>query len=518
MAPMSPEERAQASVVEVRPKIGMEVHVELATRTKMFSRVPSPAAAGSAALEEREPNTLIDPVTLGLPGALPVPNANAIDLSIRVGLALGCAIATRSRWDRKSYFYPDLPKGYQTTQLERPVCGSGHVTVPETPDTEPLEVRITRAHLEEDAGKLSHELPGGARADFSVADYNRAGTPLLEIVTEPDFTSGEQCVAFARWLRDVCRAVGATEGVMQRGHMRFEPNINATLVLDTGAEVVTPIVEVKNLNSFRAVGAAIEYELGAQAQRWVETGEVMGPGAKSTRGWDDDRSRTFLQRSKEDAHDYRYFPCPDLLPIDIDPAHVERLRAEQPELPADRAARYRKALGLGWKEAAALVDEPATSAFADTCIRAAGDDANAQTTAANLVLQTGFRLANEHAVPVESLGVTPEQVGVIAMMRAGGDISAQGADQLFEALRDSDETPQGAAERLGLLTVSDDGALGAWVDEALGDPANAQSVEDVRGGKMPATGRLIGAVMQKSGGQADAKKVRAMILERLGVG
>ncbi|MEM1422455.1 MAG: Asp-tRNA(Asn)/Glu-tRNA(Gln) amidotransferase subunit GatB [Planctomycetota bacterium] len=513
---MTPDERRSAEIVRATPKIGMEVHVELATRTKMFSAVPSPAALGSAGGGEAEPNTLIDPVTLALPGALPVPNARAVELSVRVGLALECEIATRTVWDRKSYFYPDLPKGYQTSQLDRPVCGAGLVTVPATRETEAFDVRITRAHLEEDAGKLSHELPGGVKADFSVADYNRAGTPLLEIVTEPDFVSAEQCVAFSRWLRDVCRALRATEGVMQRGHIRFEPNINATLELSTGERVVTPIVEVKNLNSFRAVAGAIAYELERQPERWREDGAVMGAGAKSTRGWDDERGRTFLQRSKEDAHDYRYFPCPDLMPVDLDPAWVDRVRREQPELPADRAARYRDALGLGWKEAQALVDDPDASDFADACIAHAGDDARARTAAANLVLQTGFRIANESGVPVGSLGVDPERVGVIARMRADGTISAQGADTLFDALRESDESPGDAAERLGLVTVSDDGALGAWVDAVLEDPANARSVADVRAGKLAAVGRLIGGVMQQSGGQADAKRVRELILEKLG--
>ena len=512
---MTESERRGVEIVRVVPKIGMEVHVELATRAKMFSAVPSPASLGSAGSEEHAPNTLIDPVTLALPGALPTPNRRAVELSVRVGLALGCTIATRTVWDRKSYFYPDLPKGFQTSQLESPVCGPGLVTVPATQDTEPFNVRITRAHLEEDAGKLSHELPGGQRADFSIADYNRAGTPLLEIVTAPDFTSAEQCVAFSKWLRDVCRALRATEGVMQRGHMRFEPNINATLELSSGERVVTPIVEVKNLNSFRAVAGAISYELKTQPERWREDGEVMGPGAKSTRGWDDDRGRTFLQRTKEDAHDYRYFPCPDLMPVDLDPAWVDGLRASMPELPADRAARYRERLNLGWKEAQALVDEPASSDFADACIASAGDDAKAQLGAANLVLQTGFRLAKEHGTPVDALGVDPARVGVIARMRAAGDLSAQGADALFDALRTSEETPEAAAERLGLVTVSDDGALGAWVHEVLGDPANAKSVEDVCAGKMAAVGRLIGGVMQKSGGQADAKRVRELILEAL---
>ncbi len=508
------------TIARVTPVIGMEIHVELATRTKMFSRVASPAAmpTGHDAPAEPEPNSLIDPVTLGLPGALPVPNAAAIDLSIRVGLALNCSIARTTKWDRKSYFYPDLPKGYQTSQYDLPLCYDGSVDVPRTNDDDEGEsafrVGIIRAHLEEDAGKLMHELPGGRPAPFSIVDLNRAGTPLLEIVTAPDLRSADEAVALAQWLRDVCRALGATRGVMQQGHMRFEPNINTILELEDGSTVTTPIVEVKNLNSFRAVRGAIDYELREQPRRWQQERREMGPGAKSTRGWDDDRQVTTPQREKEDAHDYRYFPCPDLLPVAIDEAHVERLRAQQPELPHYRSRRYRDELGLGPKEAAALVAEPATSDFAHEAISVAGPD-HART-AANLILQTCFKLANERGVAPERLGVTPQQLAGVARLRDEGQVSAQAADQLVSALRDVDEDPAVAAERLGLVTVSDTGQLGAWVDEVLADPENAQSVEDLKAGKQAAIGRLIGGVMQKSGGQADAKAVRAMILEKLG--
>ncbi|MEX2219975.1 MAG: Asp-tRNA(Asn)/Glu-tRNA(Gln) amidotransferase subunit GatB, partial [Phycisphaerales bacterium] len=330
-----------APIQSVRLIVGMEVHVELATRSKMFSRAPSPAHPASDAAP---PNTLVDPVVAGLPGALPVANRAAVEMAMMVGLALGCQIATRTKWDRKSYFYPDLPKGYQISQYDLPLCGRGEVELPATDSVAQASrlpttrrIRITRAHLEEDAGKLLHELPaaGGQSQpiDFSIADYNRAGTPLLEIVTEPDFDSADQAVAFARMLRTTCRFLGVSEGVMQKGHMRFEPNINCELTLDDGRTVRTPIVEVKNLNSFKSLRGAIEFEAQDQPRRWAQTRREQTPGTKTTRGWDDARAVTVPQREKEEAHDYRYFPDPDLLPVMINESWREPVRARHPHLP-----------------------------------------------------------------------------------------------------------------------------------------------------------------------------------------
>ncbi len=503
------------TIVSTSLIVGLEIHVELATRTRMFSRVASMAHPGAP---EPEPNTLIDPVVLGLPGALPVLNRDAIELSIRMGLALGCEIATESRWDRKSYFYPDLPKGYQISQYDQPLCGEGHVDV-QMPDGSTHPIRIIRAHLEEDAGKLLHELPGGTSIDFSIVDLNRAGTPLLEIVTAPDFTSADQVEAFSRMLRNTARFLGVTEGVMQKGHMRFEPNINCELTLDDGRTVKTPVVEIKNLNSFRAVRDAIEYELREQPKRWLDDGLEMGAGMKSTRGWNDQRAVTFLQREKEDAHDYRYFPDPDLLPVTIDPEWVSEIRRDLPEVPHLRASRYESTFGLGPREAEALVDEREVCLFFEAATRAAETHGLAHDVAgkaaANLVLQVGLRLANEREVLVSDLGITADQVGAIAALRLNDEIGSSGADTLFEALCESDEDPAAAADRLGLRQVTDTGALGAWCDAVIADPANEKTVADVKMGKMAAVGRLIGGVMQLSGGQADAKAVRQMLLEKL---
>ena len=287
-----------AEIAKVELVVGLEVHVELATRTKMFSRAPSIACAE---FDSSEPNTCLDPVVLGLPGALPVINREAVEMSMRVGLALGCQIAPVTRWDRKSYFYPDMPKAYQISQYDLPLCFDGSVDLP-TPlppdqqrggqvqvdwDAGTRPIGIIRAHLEEDAGKLLHEAPGGHAIDYSIVDLNRAGTPLLEIVTQPDFRTSDEVVLFCQMLRNICRFLGVTEGVLQKGHMRFEPNINCVLTLADGRLVRTPIVEVKNLNSYKAVRSAIEFELRDQPLRWRNDGREMGRGMKQTRGWDE---------------------------------------------------------------------------------------------------------------------------------------------------------------------------------------------------------------------------------------
>lgn len=516
------------TVTSVRPIIGMEVHVELATASKVFSRAPNPACTRE---DPAGPNTLTDPVILALPGALPVLNVRAVELSMLVGMALGCEIAERAVWDRKSYFYPDLPKAYQISQYESPICGPGVFEVPGLDangevdlDAAPTLIRIARAHLEEDAGKLVHECAGGSGTGV---DLNRAGAPLLEIVTEPDFVSAAQCVAFARELRRVCRFVGATLGVMQRGHMRLEPNINCELTLDDGRTVRTPIVEVKNLNSFRALAGAVEYELGAQPGRYLEDGREMGAGAKSTRGWDDERMVTVAQREKEDAHDYRYFPDPDLPPVEVDDAWRERVRAELCELPLSRVRRYVGEFGLAMKQAEQLAEERAVCDLLDAAVGEAETQgvgrAEPGKAAANLILQTGARIANERAqdsgdvVLASDLGVGADQIAALVAMRAEGGISADGAEAVFVALAGGEHAgadPRALARELGVMVVKDEGQLAAWCDEAIA--AMPEIAADVRAGKVQAVGRLIGEVRKRSGGSADAKSVREMLMTKLG--
>ncbi|MEM1184497.1 MAG: Asp-tRNA(Asn)/Glu-tRNA(Gln) amidotransferase subunit GatB [Planctomycetota bacterium] len=521
---MSQKERTDADIASVRLIIGLEIHVELRTRTKMFTSAPCPAHPD---FDGAEPNTLLDPVVLALPGALPVVNREAVELSMRVGLALGCKVAELTKWDRKGYQYPDLPKGYQISQYDLPLCFDGAVDVPEAGDdgeadwmAETSRIGIIRAHLEEDAGKLMHEAPGGAPIDFSIVDLNRAGTPLLEIVTAPDFTSADQAVVFCKILRAICRHVGATEGVMQKGHMRFEPNVNCELTLADGRTVRTPIVEVKNLNSFRAVKGAIEYERREQPGRWREDGREMGPGAKTTRGWDDAKGVTTPQREKEDSDDYRYFPDPDLPPLRIENAWRDKAWSAVGELPQARIKRYIDRLEIGAIEATQLADERPLGDLFDGAVDSAVESGLARPVAAkavvNLLLQHGARLANEQNVEIHALGIDEPGLAGIASLREGGKLSAARAGDLFEKLCADDykgRDPESVAEYEGWLTVSDTGQLGAWCDEVIA--ANDKIVEQIRGGKQQAVGRLIGEVMKKSGGSADAAAVRAMLLEKI---
>lgn len=529
--PMPPADAATAEIRRVDPIIGLEIHVQLATRTKMFSRSLNPA---HAAVQGTEPNTLIDPTVLGLPGALPVINRAAVEMSIMVGLALGCSIARQSRWDRKSYFYPDLPKGYQISQYELPLCFDGAVDLPAAdeqgrPDgaAAASRIRIIRAHLEEDTGKLLHEAPGGGRIDDTLLDLNRAGTPLLEIVTAPDFTSADQVVLFARVLRNICRFLQVSEGDMQKGHMRFEPNINCSMTLADGRTVKTPIVEVKNLNSFRSLKGAIEHELAEQPRRWLEDRREMGPGQKRTRGWSDTRLVTLPQREKEDVHDYRYFPDPDLPPITVSARWLEEIRARVPALPMARQQRYTRDLGLPVKDAAALTDERDVCFLYENAVAAAMDRGleapRAARAVANLLLQSGAKRANEQGGLVSDLPIKPAQIAGIALLREAGDLSAAGADELFGMFCGegkgaggilAEAEPRVVAEQMGLLTIRDEAALDAWVDQAIRD--NEAAAADVRAGRHQALGRLIGAVMKLSGGTADARRVREALLERLG--
>lgn len=555
-SPQSSVTLAEQSISSVQLKVGLEIHIELATRSKMFSRVASGAHGSSL---DAAPNTLIDPLTLGLPGALPVLNARAVDLSLMVGLALGCKVGGIARWDRKGYFYPDMPKNYQISQYAEPLCGAGAVTI-HAP--EPVVIRITRAHLEEDAGKLLHETPGATAApdDSSLADYNRAGTPLLEVVTEPDFTTADQVVAFAQMLRSVCRHLGATEGIMQRGHMRFEPNINCILTLSDKTVVKTPIVEVKNLNSFRSLRGAIEYELAHQPLRWQTDRLTMRPGSKTTRGWDDVKKQTFVQREKEEAADYRYFPDPDLLPLDITPGHLERLRQAMPELPVARRERY---IGLGVPPADAelLVDEPGTCALFDGALETAAgllpgaERLRLARLTANLLLQSGAKRANEataarasaarergaaesggdgdgqegygmngdvstvRPVLIAELGITAAALGQLVALREGGQVNSNATDELFGLLCGS--LPEGVtvaqfASDRGLLLVKDDGAIKGWCEAAIAE--QPQAAADVRAGKQQAIGRLVGAAMKHAKGSGDAAVIRTVLLEMLGGG
>jgi aspartyl-tRNA(Asn)/glutamyl-tRNA(Gln) amidotransferase subunit B len=511
--------------------VGMEVHVELATRSKMWTSAPNVAHRDYF---EAAPNTLLSPVVIGMPGTLPVMNKAAVEMSIQVGLALHCTIADRCKWDRKSYYYPDLPKNYQISQYDQPLCYDGALDIPiDTPASEEQSgqdrdtgdsrsngdfpnfhtrrIGIIRAHLEEDAGKLLHELPGGGYSDGSLVDLNRAGTPLLEIVTQPDLRSADEAVAFGQTLRDICRHLGVTEGIMQKGHMRFEPNINVVIEDADGKLHKTPIVEIKNLNSFRALHGAISHEYRRQIDEWLETKREMGAGEKSTRGWDDVKMVTVLQREKEDAHDYRYFPDPDLVGVAADEAMVERLRADMPELPMAKLDRYLNEVGLSDADAKQLVDEPTLCRFYEQVAELTGEPRRS----AAILLNQGMQLANARETSIDRCGFSAQQAADVLKLSMDDKINNQAVGRLLEMCCDTDEDAATLAEREGLLQVSDDSALEGWVDQVLADQKNAKIVEDIKGGKDKAIGALLGQIMKLSKGQANPKAVREIILSKV---
>ncbi len=482
--------------LDVKPIIGLEVHVQLATQTKMFCNCPLDP--------EAEPNSRVCPVCLGLPGALPTINRRAVDLAVRAGLALNCPIARQTHWDRKSYFYPDLPKNYQITQLDQPLAGAGLFEFPY--DGRYSRVRISRAHLEEDAGKNIHDFPG-----FTAVDLNRAGTPLLEIVTEPDLHSADETREMAIQLQRLVRYLGISTANMQRGQMRFEPNINLR-IRTGGQEYRTPIVEVKNLNSFRALHATIAYEIDRQLEAWQQTGITAEPGNKSNRGWDDQRGVTVPQREKEEAHDYRYFPEPDLLPLTVPAAMVTDMREQMPELPVHRAERFVHEFKLPRNDAHALVDDLATANLLDHAAESSGH----KPTLGRHFLSFWSRHANQRGVTIAALGISPGRLAELANLVAAGRIGATAAARVAEVMLIGHDRPAALAERLGLLQCDDQQGIGVWVDQVFAK--NAPAVRDALSNPkklQAARGFLTGQVMKASGGRANPQIVAGLIEQRL---
>ena len=482
----------------IRPIIGLEIHVQLATRTKLFCACPLEFAA--------EPNSRVCPVCLGMPGVLPVMNRTAFEYAVRTALALNCQIARFTKWDRKSYYYPDLPKNYQISQYDLPLGFDGAFDVPIGPDGQTRRVGIIRAHLEEDAGKNLHEHPG-----ITQVDLNRTGTPLLEIVTEPDLAGADEAYNFCVELQRLVQYLGVSEASMQKGQMRFEPNVNVAIEYD-GREYRTPIAEVKNLNSFKAVRNAIAYEIERQVRDWMADHDyVMKKRPKENRGWDDARGVTEFQRGKEEAHDYRYFPDPDLVPVEIDDAWLESIRATVGELPLERQARLQKEYGLSAADAATILADRATVEL----FEAAAAVGHAPTLARQFI-SFWSKLANERNGTIAQLGVDADRMGELSKITAEGMINATAAAQIAETLVGSDETPSAAAQRLGLVQVRDEGQMAQWVEEAFA--ANAKAVQDAISNpkkQQQARGFLTGQVMKISGGKADPKIVGRLIEEKL---
>ena len=487
---------AERSVQSYKVLVGLEIHVQLSTKSKMFTA----AANGFGG----EPNSQVDPVVLGLPGVLPVMNKKAVESSIKVGLALGCRIAEHTKWDRKSYYYPDLPKNYQISQYDLPLCAEGSFDLT-LKDGSTRPVRIRRAHLEEDAGKLLHDAPGGYHIDFSIVDLNRAGTPLLEVVTEPDLHSGEEVAAFGQELQKLVQFLGVSEAQMQMGHMRFEPNINVVITDGQGEIHKTAITEIKNLNSFSVLQKATDFEVQRQLGEWLETGTL---GSKSTYGWDDDTQSTWKQRDKEQAHDYRYFPDPDLVPVRVDDAWLTELKGQVGELPAARRKRYVDSIGLSPADAATLAGDRATGDFYEAAV-ATGADAKR---VGNLVINVLAQLANKAAKPVPQLGIKPERVGEVAKLIDGNQISASNAAPLMERMIEQDGTAESVASGLGLIQSSDTGPIDAAIEAMMA--TNPKPLQDYKAGKQSAMGALVGMVM-KNGKGLNPKLVQERLKARL---
>jgi aspartyl-tRNA(Asn)/glutamyl-tRNA(Gln) amidotransferase subunit B len=483
------------SNVDYKVLVGLEIHVQLYTRTKMF--------CGCELAFGAEPNSKVCPVCLGMPGSLPVMNKQAVEFSMLAGLALNCQIAGFTKWDRKSYYYPDLPKNYQISQYDLPLALNGYIEIP-AKDGSMKKIRIRRAHLEEDAGKNLH-----TAGNFSQVDLNRAGTPLLEIVTEPDMSSAAEVRALAEELQRIVRYLGVSEADMQKGHMRFEPNVNL-IINRAGQQFKTPIVEVKNLNSFKALENSIDYEIGRQLDRFLETGETMEMGNKSTRGWDDSKEVTVLQREKEEAHDYRYFPDPDLVPVRVNEQWLNEIKSRLCELPLSKRIRYAKEYGLNEYDTGVLANDRSVADFFEAAVKAGAETKRV----CNLLTQTGLKLANARGSSIAELGPKATELAELAKMTQAGEISATAANTIFEEMAKTGKGPRELAEQLNLIQKSDAGELEAIVDEVL--KSNSQAVADFKeGGKKSgkARGFLLGQVMQKSKGRANPK-VASEILDK----
>ena len=470
---------------------GVEVHVELATRTKIF--------CGCSTEFGGEQNTHVCPVCLGLPGVLPVLNREVVNLAIKAGLALNCEIADFSKFDRKNYFYPDAPKNYQTSQYDLPICKQGWLEI--EAEGEKKRIGITRAHMEDDAGKLVHSGETISTSHQSFVDYNRTGVPLLEIVSEPDMRSIPETLAFLEELVSVIQYTEVSDCRMEQGSVRFDVNLS---LRPKGQEEFGTRTETKNLNSFSSVRRCMEYEIERQAQL-LDEGEAV---IQETRTWDEGKGITLSLRSKEEAHDYRYFPEPDLVPLVIEREWVERIRGTLPELPAVRRERL-KSLGLTAYDAEVITSSKEMSDFFDAALKCFSD----VKTLANWVMGDFTRLINAKQVKVEDSPVAPAQLAELLELIDKGTISGKIGKNVLEEMFESGKDAAKIVKEKGLAQISDEGALLKLVDEVLA--ANPQSVEDYKAGKERAIGFLVGQLMKATKGQANPGVVNTLLKEQL---
>ncbi len=483
------------------PVLGFEVHVELNTATKMFDAAPN--AFGD------EPNTNITPVSLGLPGVLPVVNGKAVESSIKLGLALGCEIAAISHFARKNYFYPDTPKNFQTSQYDEPIAANGSLDI-ELEDGTVFTIEIERAHMEEDAGKLTHMGGSAGRiqgAAYSLVDYNRAGVPLVEIVTRPILGAGHRAPELARAyvaaIRDIVKALGVSDARMERGNVRCDANVS---LMPKGSEQFGTRSETKNVNSLRSVERAVRYEIQRQAAL-LEAGKAV---VQETRMWHEDTRQTTAGRPKSDADDYRYFPEPDLVPIVTDHDWIARLQAELPEMPADRRRRLKAEWAYSDEEFRDVINAGALDVIEETV--AAGAPA---AVARKWWMGEISRLAKAREVELADIGVTAQTVVELNQLIEQKKINDKIGRQVLEYVLNGEGSPAEIVQERSLAIVSDEGALTRAVEQAIA--AMPDVAQKIQGGKIQAAGALVGQVMKATKGQADAARVRQLILETLGV-
>ncbi len=468
--------------------IGLEVHAQLKTKSKIFA--PDSTEFGN------EQNSQISPITLGMPGVLPVLNKECVNMGIKLGLALNCDIPERCKFDRKQYFYPDLPKGYQISQYDEPICLNGHL------DINGKRIGITRAHLEEDAGKLVHVGSAGiAGSTYSLVDLNRAGTPLLEIVSEPDMRSSEEAKNYMEELRNIVRYIGVCDGNLEEGSMRCDANIS---IMPKGSKEFGTRAEIKNVNSFRALQRAIEYEIDRQIEL-VEDGEEV---IQETRLWDDNAGETRSMRGKEDAHDYRYFPEPDLMPLSISREWVEEVRKTLPELPSQKRQRYMD-LGLSEYDASVIVEQMQSALFFDKVLELGG---NAKI-AVNFMMGEIAAYLKENHIEITDTKLTPENLVELIGLIEKGTISNNIGKQILIDMLQTGEKASAIVEKKGLSQITDVDAIRKMVEEVVAN--NPNQVEQYKSGKTNILGFFVGQIMKATKGRANPKTVNEILLELL---
>ena len=472
--------------------IGLEVHTELHTATKIFCNCKTSFGA--------DPNTNVCPVCLGLPGVLPVLNKKVLEFAVRAGLALNCEISRFSKFDRKNYYYPDLPKNFQTSQFDLPICEHGYLDV--EVDGEVSRIRITRAHMEEDAGKLVHHGSSITTADYSLVDYNRTGTPLLEIVSEPDMRSAKQAVAYMEKMRAILQYCGISDCRMEEGSLRCDANVS---VRPVGQKELGTKTEIKNINSFKGVERAIEYE----ALRQAEILEAGGTIKQETRTWDENEGVTKSMRSKEEANDYRYFPEPDLVPFTVSDEYIENIRKTLPELPDARKARYMESYGLSAYDAAYVTSDKDRADFFEAMVKAGADAKEA----CNWLMGELAGMLSENGLEIKDSKVTPEAMAELLKLITKGTISGKIAKKIFPEMWETGKSAETIVKEQGLVQISDTGALEAMVDEAIAE--NPKAVADFKSGNKKAMGAMIGQLMKNSHGTAHTRMVSGILIKKL---